>query len=296
MDRLEHALQSRRRAQTGVLFVDIDGFKAVNDRLGHDVGDQVLTIVAERLAGVVRPGDTVSRLSGDEFVLILEDSADGNAPEVVAMRLLKAVKRPIEVRGHVLTLALSIGTAKAESATDTAEDLLRNADFAMYVAKQAGGARYRRYEAQARTAVDDNVRLEAVTALARWPTDGRILRSSRRRVIAAMAVLDNGPDRPADYPRWWRDRRGPQEGNIRMNRTQAVHVIEALIAAGPITAALARAITPAQLDALASLLEDDIAPTYVCADLDLPSGSMWGEVSAEIQRRGQIPEVIRAAD
>ena len=96
MDRLEHALQSRRGAETSVLFLDIDDFKAVNDRLGHDVGDQVLKVVAERLVKAVRPGDTVSRLSGDEFVVVLEDSADGNAPDLVATRLLETVSRPIE--------------------------------------------------------------------------------------------------------------------------------------------------------------------------------------------------------
>ena len=159
-DRLEHALHSRHGGETSVLFVDIDDFKAVNDRLGHDVGDEVLKVVAERLAQAIRPGDTVSRLSGDEFVVVLEDAADGSTPDLVAARLLQSVSRPIVVREHRVALTLSIGAAIRESNEDSADDLLRNADFAMYAAKEAGGARYRRYVSADRTAVDDNARLE----------------------------------------------------------------------------------------------------------------------------------------
>jgi diguanylate cyclase (GGDEF)-like protein/PAS domain S-box-containing protein len=161
MDRLEHALQSRRRAETSVLFLDIDDFKTVNDRLGHEVGDQVLKVVAERLIQVVRPGDTVSRLSGDEFAVVLEDSTDGNVPDLVASRILDAVARPIEVREHRLALTASIGTAVVESNAVSAGDLLRNADFAMYAAKRAGRAQYRRYASEDRAAADDNARLAA---------------------------------------------------------------------------------------------------------------------------------------
>ena len=98
MDRLGHALQSRRGFETSVLFVDIDDFKTVNDRFGHDVGDHVLKVFAERLVQAVRPGDTVARLSGDEFVVVIEDSSDENTPDRVATRLLEALARRIEVR------------------------------------------------------------------------------------------------------------------------------------------------------------------------------------------------------
>ena len=161
MDRLEHAVQSRRGAETSVLFLDIDDFKTVNDRFGHDVGDQVLQVVAERLVQAVRPADTVARLSGDEFVVVLEDSADGNAPDLVAIRLLEALARPIEVREHRLALTVSIGSAVIESNANPADDLLRNADFAMYAAKQAGRAQYRRYASEDRDAADDNAHLAA---------------------------------------------------------------------------------------------------------------------------------------
>lgn len=161
MDRLEHALRSRRGAETSVLFLDIDDFKAVNDRLGHDVGDHVLKVVAERLVQVVRPGDTVSRLSGDEFAVVLEDPADGNTPDVVAVRILDAIAQPIEASGHRFKLSVSVGTAVAESSTASATELLRNADFAMYAAKQAGRAQYRRYAPGDRAVADDDARLAA---------------------------------------------------------------------------------------------------------------------------------------
>jgi diguanylate cyclase (GGDEF)-like protein/PAS domain S-box-containing protein len=185
-DRLEHALESRRRTEASVLFLDIDDFKGVNDRLGHDVGDEVLKVVAERLVEVVRQGDAVSRLSGDEFVVVLEDPPAGNMPESVATRLLEAVKRSIDVRDHRLTLTLGIGIAVVESTTDSADELLRNADFAMYSAKQAGGARYHRY-APGDRAADDDAPADAVNA-------GAIARGKRERVAdLRMGLVDSRP-------------------------------------------------------------------------------------------------------
>jgi diguanylate cyclase (GGDEF)-like protein/PAS domain S-box-containing protein len=161
MDRLEHALLSRNRSETGLLFLDMDDFKTVNDRLGHDVGDQVLMVVAERLGHVVRPGDTVSRLSGDEFAVVLQNPTRGYAPDLVARRILESIARPIEVREHRLALTVSIGSTVAGSSGATAKEMLRNADFAMYAAKQGGRAQYRRYASEDRAAADDEVLLSA---------------------------------------------------------------------------------------------------------------------------------------
>ena len=160
MDRLEHALRSRRVNPASLLFLDIDDFKMVNDRLGHDVGDQVLTVIAKRLVHAVRPGDTVARLSGDEFAVVLEDPTNSNAPDHVAKRILDAVARPIKVRDHWLALTVSVGTAAAGAGVSAA-DLLRNADFAMYAAKEAGRGQYRQYASEDRAAADDDARLAA---------------------------------------------------------------------------------------------------------------------------------------
>jgi diguanylate cyclase (GGDEF)-like protein/PAS domain S-box-containing protein len=162
MDRLEHALRSRSGSGTSLLFLDIDDFKTVNDHFGHDVGDQVLKVVAERLVRVVRPGDTVSRLSGDEFAIVIQNPTDGNAPDLVAARILEAIARPIEVREHRLALTVSVGAAGVGAAVvGSAVDLLRNADFAMYAAKTAGRAQYRSYAAADRATADDDARLAA---------------------------------------------------------------------------------------------------------------------------------------
>jgi diguanylate cyclase (GGDEF)-like protein/PAS domain S-box-containing protein len=202
MDRLEHALQSRRGAETSVLFLDIDDFKTVNDRLGHDVGDQVLKVVAERLVKAVRPGDTVSRLSGDEFAVVLEDPTDGNAPDLVATRILDAIARPIEVRDHRLALTVSIGTAVVESNAASAGDLLRNADFAMYAAKQSGRAQYRRYSSEDRVAADDNARLAA-------DLPGAVARGEMRLHYQPIVDLRSGAIRGVEaLVRWQHPERG----------------------------------------------------------------------------------------
>ena len=161
VDRLTHALErgQRHSLAVAVLFVDIDDFKVINDTFGHDVGDHVLTAVASRLAALTRSGDTVARISGDEFSVLLEDLADARTAEAAASRLVGAFEEPIEIGGREIRVSVSVGVDVGTPATRTAESLLANADFAMYGAKRSGKGRHRSYEAAERRAVDDDVRL-----------------------------------------------------------------------------------------------------------------------------------------
>jgi diguanylate cyclase (GGDEF)-like protein/PAS domain S-box-containing protein len=144
-DRLDQSLAraSRSAATLCVLLIDLDGFKQVNDTLGHDAGDLLLAVVAQRFAETSRPGDTLARLGGDEFALLLED-ADERVGISVAQRLLDALSEPIEVVGRQLTLGASIGIV-ANTGPGSSDDLIRHADVAMYAAKEAGRGRLELY-------------------------------------------------------------------------------------------------------------------------------------------------------
>jgi diguanylate cyclase (GGDEF)-like protein/PAS domain S-box-containing protein len=148
-DRLDHALAQSMRSRTtlAVLLVDLDGFKQVNDSLGHDAGDHLLRQVAGRFATVTRPGDTLARLGGDEFGLLLEGANEAMATGV-AGRLLSSLSEPIEIAGRSLRLGASIGVVTHEGEGAASDGLIRDADLAMYAAKEAGRGRYEvfRYE------------------------------------------------------------------------------------------------------------------------------------------------------
>jgi diguanylate cyclase (GGDEF)-like protein len=149
LDRVEQMLARAVRNQTPVaaLFVDLDGFKNINDSLGHGVGDELLRAVAARLEGVVRSADALGRLGGDEFVVIVEDLTLQAGPELVAQRVLDALAHPFKLGadGQVhLTVTASVGVAAGERAS--AEELLRDADIAMYRAKWDGKNRYAVFE------------------------------------------------------------------------------------------------------------------------------------------------------
>ena len=139
-DRVEHALDRRERLDKSiaVLFLDIDNFKTINDSLGHSVGDQLLIGVADRLRSCVRPGDTAARLGGDEFAILLEDP--GSA-DVVADRIREALSTQFEIDGKELFVTASIGISVSQLSQGVADELLRNADAAMYVAKSRGKGR-----------------------------------------------------------------------------------------------------------------------------------------------------------
>ena len=160
-DRVEHALAraTRHPGALAVLFVDLDGFKSVNDSLGHGAGDELLREVAERLRACVRPADSVARLGGDEFAVLVEDITAQEDATKVAQRLCDAVAVPFSIGGHDASVTASVGIAFNRSA-DTADELLRNADVAMYAGKDSGRAQYKLFAVEMHTAVVSRVELE----------------------------------------------------------------------------------------------------------------------------------------
>jgi diguanylate cyclase (GGDEF)-like protein/PAS domain S-box-containing protein len=137
-DRLLLSLAGSRRrgTQLAVMFLDVDQFKAVNDSLGHGCGDEVLMRVAERIAGAIRPGDTVARFGGDEFVVVCDDVSVAEI-EQIADRVMAAVRRPCLIGGHEMAISASVGIAIGTHGA-TPEGLLRDSDAAMYQAKERG--------------------------------------------------------------------------------------------------------------------------------------------------------------
>ena len=162
MDRLSHALTrtERRGEQLAVLFLDLDRFKVVNDSLGHSVGDQLLVGVSQRLAACLRPEDTIARLGGDEFAILLEDVKDDRAPTSVADRLTAELQQPFKVEGREVIITVSIGIAMSTAKRMTPEDILRDADLAMYHAKGKGKARYEVFDKSMNAPAQERMDLE----------------------------------------------------------------------------------------------------------------------------------------
>jgi diguanylate cyclase (GGDEF)-like protein len=144
MDRLSHGLTGakRRHEHLAVLFLDLDRFKVINDTLGHTVGDQLLVEVSDRLGSSLRPGDTVARLGGDEFGILLEDVADSETAEAVALRIEEELAKPLHFEGREIFVSASIGIALSSARLGMPEEILRDADLAMYHAKSKGNARH----------------------------------------------------------------------------------------------------------------------------------------------------------
>lgn len=137
----------RYQRSVAIMFMDLDHFKEINDTLGHDVGDELLGVVAKRLAGCMRSGDTVSRQGGDEFVVVLAEIAQPGDATLVAEKMIKVMREPLLVREHVLRVTVSIGIAVYPvDGTDDPTELMKKADIAMYEAKKGGRDGYRVYQ------------------------------------------------------------------------------------------------------------------------------------------------------
>jgi diguanylate cyclase (GGDEF)-like protein/PAS domain S-box-containing protein len=162
-DRLEHALQrtTRTAADVAVVYLDLDGFKMVNDSRGHEAGDQVLREVAIRLTSAVRTADTVSRLGGDEFAILIEESPRAlDEAETVAERVLQALTAPFDLESQQVVLSASIGIAVGDMSS-TVSSMMRDADVAMYKAKTTGKSKWAIYEPAMGTAALERLDLES---------------------------------------------------------------------------------------------------------------------------------------
>ncbi len=141
IERLRHSLirGSRTGQEMAILFADLDRFKLVNDTHGHPVGDELLVAVAKRLVGLLRPGDTLARLSGDEFVMLCEDLDEEAEADLIASRVVDALSAPFELSGIVVEISASVGIAFTGIGEQIPEQLLKDADIAMYQSKRKGG-------------------------------------------------------------------------------------------------------------------------------------------------------------
>jgi diguanylate cyclase (GGDEF)-like protein len=162
LDRVEQMLVRARRTQTPIaaLFIDLDNFKGINDTLGHGVGDQLLCAVGARLEGVVRDIDALGRLGGDEFVIVAEGMSLAAGPELIAERLLEALKQPFKLQGADTNLAVTASVGIAMGDRSAGEELLRDADIAMYRAKWEGKNRYVVFESGMQDEVQTRMELE----------------------------------------------------------------------------------------------------------------------------------------
>ncbi len=160
-DRVMHALSRVGRGRhVAIVFLDLDDFKTVNDSLGHGEGDRLLAAVGSRLVGAVRSHDTVARFGGDEFAILIEDMVSPDEALDVVSRVEESLRAPIGLRGREVNVTASVGLAHALPG-DAADDILRNADVAMYNSKEAGTARYTVFEPQMHAAIVDRLELEA---------------------------------------------------------------------------------------------------------------------------------------
>ena len=204
INRLEHALAraARRAEAVTVLFLDLDRFKVINDSLGHEAGDQLLVAVAARLLGCLRTEDTVARLGGDEFTILLETLDDSRDALAVAQRIIEALQAPVTLGEHEVFVTTSIGIARGNGGATSPSALLRDADTALYHAKQAGKARCAVFDPSMNTAAMERLALE--TDLRHAVERGEFELHYQPKVELATGRL-SGLEALA---RWWHPRRG----------------------------------------------------------------------------------------
>jgi diguanylate cyclase (GGDEF)-like protein len=211
LDRLVLALARLRRHQTSiaVLFIDLDNFKVVNDSLGHGAGDKLLCELAARLRDAMRPSDTIARFGGDEFVVLCEDIAEARDAVIVGQRIVEATAEPFELEGREMYVTVSVGVALAIHSEATPETLLRDADAAMYRAKERGPGRVEVFDEAMRARIMERLDLEHGLRRALHNDELRVyyqpeMSLSDSRMVAVEALVrwehpERGLLEPADF-------------------------------------------------------------------------------------------------
>jgi len=209
-DRLKHAVMRAKRHQSmlGVMFIDLDGFKPINDGLGHDVGDLLLKALGRRLQEGLRASDTAARFGGDEFMVLCEDVADEQHVISIAERLQAAVAEPFRIAGHDLAVSSSMGIVVSTGHEESADSLIRNADAAMYRAKRQGVS-YEMFDDGMRSRVRARARTESDLHRAIEEREFRLLYQPQvdlrsGRVVGLEALLrwdhpERGVVEPAEF-------------------------------------------------------------------------------------------------
>jgi diguanylate cyclase (GGDEF)-like protein/PAS domain S-box-containing protein len=216
LDRIDHALRQldREEQDLAVLVFDLDRFKVINDSLGHRAGDEVLLALAPRLEEVLRPGDTVGRLGGDEFVVVCEGAGGARGATALAERLSDAIRRPLVTRSGEHVVTASIGIVMATGHGETPESLLRDADAAMYRAKERGRGRFEIFDEGMRAQVLGRLRIE---------TELRRALDRDELIVHYQPVVDVESQRPVSVEalvRW------PQPGGELMSPEEFIPVAE----------------------------------------------------------------------
>jgi len=196
LDRLALALARLRRQKTriAVLFIDLDNFKVVNDSLGHGAGDKLLVELGGRLRDAIRPSDTIARFGGDEFVVLCEDLSEARDAVMVGERIVAAASEPFQLEGREMFVTASVGVALAIEGDSTPETLLRDADVAMYRAKERGRGRVEVFDEALRTRIMERLDLENGLRRALQRDELRVyyqpeVSASQGRMIAVEALV-----------------------------------------------------------------------------------------------------------
>ncbi len=282
MERLEEAVAASARLSSGVavLFLDLDGFKLVNDTLGHDTGDRLLVEVAKRLQKVIRGEDIVARLGGDEFAVLLHSSESLDAVAAIARRLIDVVQEPYRLDGQEVRIGVSIGVAQGWNGRMHPRDLLRNADIALYEAKGSGRRTFAIYEPRMAAKVRTRLKQE---------TDIRLAIERNQLCLHYQPIFDlEGTTIVAleALVRWQHPKLGM------LPASQFIHIAEASGSAAPLGEWVLREACRAGKQWLADGARAEIAVAVNVSARHLEHHDLAGSVSAILDETGLRPELL----